>query len=74
MWELCLGEDVVVSIASPKLFKDVARLFDQFVEGSEMKKLLRPLIGENSLQYMNGDKWRQHRKIHEHQYRSDDFL
>jgi cytochrome P450 family 20 subfamily A len=50
-------EKLVVSLASPELFKETSRLFDRPVD---LFKLFEPLIGEQSIQYANQDegKWR----------------
>ncbi|XP_013421915.1 cytochrome P450 20A1 [Lingula anatina] len=51
------GEQMVVSIASPQLFKENSRVFDR---PPILFKLFEPLITENSIQYANKEdgRWR----------------
>ncbi|XP_062516531.1 cytochrome P450 20A1-like [Corticium candelabrum] len=51
------NEKLVVSLASPELFKQTSRLFDRPVD---LFKMFEPLIGEQSIQYANEEegKWR----------------
>lgn len=62
------GQMYVVSIASPKLFKAHANVFDR---PPELFKLFEPLIGSTSIQYANGSdgrtRWKNYQRAFAHE-------
>ncbi|XP_057294082.1 cytochrome P450 20A1-like [Hydractinia symbiolongicarpus] len=59
------GKELAVSLGSPALWKDIQTLFDRPVHQFE---LFKPLIGESSIQYLNGPLGRKHRQIHDRHF------